>query len=111
VTGPRPALTEHAAVGKAASCQAYPRSLLFRSHKPSRFVWHHVLPQVCGGLTEPANLVSLCDNCHYAAHYWLYQLACGGTLPRFKTAVMRFALQGYERAVAAGTAGKIPREA
>jgi len=35
-------------------------------------VWHHLLPKECGGQTVTANLVQVCDSCHYTIHRILY---------------------------------------
>jgi hypothetical protein len=95
-------------VGKAASCAA----AVYHSPHPLRFVWHHILPEACGGLTQPGNLVSLCDSCHYSVHILLWQLANGGlAVPRPNWVQLRLARQGLVLAEDAGTAGKIPKEA
>jgi hypothetical protein len=95
-----------AGLGKASTCNGY------GVHRPIplRFVWHHILPQACGGQTVAANLVSLCDSCHYSIHIVLWQMA--NKLPLAKTAIKQVALakQGYDLAVAAGTVDKIPKE-
>jgi len=100
-------LTFAEGVGHATCCQ----SGSFHRPKPLRFVWHHILPQVCGGKTEPANLVALCDNCHYSVHILLWQLGQGTGSVTGTRAQTRIATQGYAAAVAAGTTGKIPKEA
>lgn len=97
-------------VGRATSCQLGKQG---RTHLALRFVWHHILPQACGGKTEPANLASLCDSCHYSVHILMWYLANGG-IPATVTGTKRqlaLAASGYEQAVAAGTANKIPKEA
>ncbi|MGV0042001.1 HNH endonuclease [Mycobacterium colombiense] len=88
-----------------------------KSHtpKPLRYVWHHVLPRVCGGQTVPANLASVCDVCHYGIHVLLHELAKnGGKLVDHwhlgGTGRYEIALRGYQAAVAAGTVSKIPNE-
>ena len=95
-------------IGKATSCQ------LTRDHRPVplRFVWHHILPQVCGGKTEAANLASVCDSCHYSVHILMWLMANGGIPADIKGSKAQRALaaQGYSQALAAGTAGKIPKE-
>jgi hypothetical protein len=102
-------------VGLAPTCIASDR----HTPKPLRFVWHHVLPQVCGGKTVPDNLVSLCDCCHYTIHAILWGLKQGnGTLPAQGKVSRRLlhtqrgalALRGYAAAVAAGTVANIPNE-
>jgi hypothetical protein len=97
-------------VGHATSCQLGKQG---RSHTALRFVWHHILPQACGGKTEPANLASLCDNCHYSVHILMWYMANGGVPATVKgtTAQTALANVGYGLAVAAGTAGKMPKEA
>jgi hypothetical protein len=83
-----------------------------KHHTALRFVWHHILPQVCGGKTEPGNLRELCDNCHYAVHALMWGLAYGAPVPRDATdAQFTLANVGFELAVAAGTQDKIPKEA
>jgi HNH endonuclease len=83
---------------------------------PLRYVWHHILPVACGGTTITANLVSVCDSCHYGIHVLLTQLKKnGGSLhvpySRFRPTVRyHYAVQGYQAAVAAGTVDKIPNE-
>jgi len=100
-----------AGIGKATFCA------VSDAHRPKvyRFVWHHLLPQVCGGKTETDNLVSLCDSCHYTVHILLYELAQNTgnfVLPDKGTKKQRnFATTGYQAAVAAGTVDKIPKEA
>jgi len=106
----RPGLTSQPGVGQASRCAA--SRTLFGSHRPSRFVWHHIQPQATGGKTEPANLVSLCDNCHYSVHAVLWALAHGESGPGgLSRRVRALAQQGYAAAVAAGTVAKIPHEA
>lgn len=103
-----PAMTELPGVGKAAACQ------VASSHQPIplRYVWHHILPQACGGETIAANLASLCDNCHYAVHILMWHLANGGIPAGVKPSPKRLALarQGYTEALALGTEGQIPKE-
>jgi hypothetical protein len=97
-------------VGTATTCVAE------KSHrpKPLRFVWHHILPRTCGGLTTSGNLASVCDNCHYGIHVLLYELAQNGKLTDHwhmgGTGRYQIALSGYQAAIAAGTAGQIPNE-
>jgi HNH endonuclease len=82
--------------------------------KPLRYVEHHILPQVCGGKTEAANLAGLCDSCHYSVHAVLWQLKLtGGRLELVKEGTLKqrdLAMRGYQAAVAAGTVDKIPDE-
>jgi hypothetical protein len=102
-------LEELPGIGKATSCQ------LAKSHRPVplRYVWHHVLPQVCGGATTPANLASVCDSEHFAVHILMWYLANGGIPASVKgtRAELALATVGYQQAVALGVAGKIPKEA
>jgi hypothetical protein len=104
------ALTELPEVGKATHCIL---SVQSGPHPARRYVWHHILPQVCGGLTTPANLASLCDSCHYTVHDLMWLMANGTPLPGppHTAAQFKLATQGYQLAVAAGTAGKMPKEA
>ena len=96
-------------IGKAPSC------VVSSAHRPSpmRYVWHHILPQVCGGLSRPENLASLCDSCHYAVHALLYQCKMHGDItpdPINNTKRIALARKGYQLAVAAGTVAAIPNE-
>jgi hypothetical protein len=84
---------------------------MYHRPRPLRYVFHHILPQACGGKTEASNLVALCDNCHYAVHVLLWQLAQGTGSATGTRAQTRLATEGYAEAVAAGTAGDIPKEA
>jgi hypothetical protein len=109
VARPGVAMTELFGVGKASHCELGEQG---GAHTALRFVWHHILPQVCGGKTEILNLASLCDNCHYAVHAILWALANGHSIPpNADDGQVRLARQGYEAAIAAGTQGKIPKEA
>ena len=96
-------------IGHASECA------VSKAHRPApmRFVWHHILPQACGGLSVTTNLVALCDNCHYAVHVLLYQLKINGAVtasPVNNRARVVIALQGYRAAQAAGVIDKIPNE-
>ena len=107
----QPGKRSHPAVGDADHCAAV-RIRIFTSHKPARFVWHHIQPQATGGQTTAENLVSLCDNCHYAVHAVLWALAKGLPVPAgMSRAVLSYARQGFDAATEAGTADKIPHEA
>ncbi len=89
---------------------------------PLRYVWHHVQPQEAGGATVPANLVELCDSCHYTVHRILWvmaQIALQKTVTDVQRAYITrpprkaqlvFAQQGYDACKTAGTIGKIPNE-
>lgn len=103
------ALTVVRGLGRAATCGC----VAHHTPRPARFIWHHVLPKVCGGQTTPANLVSICDNAHYAIHVLLWQMRENGGKPagRHNAYHLAIARQGYDRAVAAGTVGQIPKEA
>jgi len=99
--------TELPGVGPATTCQAS------GTHNPTplRYVWHHCQPQQAGGATEAANLVELCDSCHYSVHRLLWHLAKGlptGPVPR--RAQLALARQGYAACVRAGTVAQIPNE-
>jgi len=100
-------LTYVEGIGHATCCQAG----MYHRPRPLRYVFHHILPQACGGKTEASNLVALCDNCHYAVHVLLWQLAQGTGSATGTRAQTRLATEGYAEAVAAGTAGDIPKEA
>lgn len=83
------------------------------THHPvaTRYVVHHLQPQVCGGLSVPENEITVCDNCHMTIHMLLYALA-KGVPPRAKGTRRQRALaqQGYDACVLAGTVHKIPNE-
>lgn len=82
-----------------------------KHHTALRFVWHHILPQVCGGKSTTSNLAELCDNCHYAVHAIMYALSRGAAPDKRATeAQFTLANAGFQLAVQAGTAGKIPKE-
>jgi hypothetical protein len=95
-------------VGKASSCA------VAKYHAPRvlRFVWHHIQPEGCGGASTAANLIPVCDSCHYSIHILLWQVANGGvTAERPNRGQLLVAERGYALCVAAGTAGRIPKEA
>lgn len=97
-----------AVVGHATNC-ANP---VAHSPRPSRFVWHHVLPQIAGGQTVASNLVSLCDNCHYSTHALMYEMRLheGVIKTRRSVKLRELAYAGYQAARTAGTVGKLPDE-
>lgn len=103
------ARTELPGVGKATHCEVAG----YHRPRPLRYVFHHILPEACGGKSEPDNLVQTCDTEHYAIHRLLWLLANGG-IPRGTGGTRKqraLAERGYQAAVAAGTTGKIPKEA
>ncbi len=89
-------------------CQAAPWL-----HRPaaSRFVVHHIQPQVAGGKSVPENQIVLCDNCHYTIHNLMYSMATG-IPPKIKGTreQRKIAEQGYNACVISGTVHKIPNE-
>jgi len=94
-------------LGKAQRCQAS----VSHSPAPLRFVWHHIQPHEAGGLTVAANLIEICDSCHYSIHRLLWNLANGlpvGLVPRHTQ--LAFAQRGYAACIAAGTVARIPNE-
>lgn len=93
-------------VGRATGCIV----AVHHFPKPLRFVWHHILPQVCGGLSVPANCAAVCDSCHYSVHILLYSLAQGATIKPGSRVQVALARHGYAAAVAAGTVSLIPKE-
>jgi hypothetical protein len=115
-----------AAWGAAASVSDHPRTMTEingvtastcqlgaqdADHTALRFVWHHILPQVCGGKSVTSNLAELCDNCHYAVHAMMWDMAHGAKPSEHGTdGQFNLAATGYQLAVKAGTAGKIPKE-
>jgi hypothetical protein len=97
-----------AIIGHASVCA------VSKAHRPApmRFVWHHIQPHVCGGLTVAANLVALCDSCHYSIHILLWHLGQATSPALVGTRAQRaLAKQGYDLCVTAGTVAKIPKEA
>lgn len=92
---------------KASLCTA----AKYHSPHPLRFVWHHIQPKEAGGLTVAANLVQLCDSCHYSVHILLWQIANGGlVVPRPCKGQLVLAQQGFALCEAAGTVNLIPKE-
>jgi len=84
-----------------------------KAHSPTplRFVWHHVQPHEAGGPTTPANLIELCDSCHYSIHRLLWEMAQNLPLEKPpRAAQLAFARKGYDACAAAGTVDKIPNE-
>jgi HNH endonuclease len=110
--------TDLPGVGLATMCTASK----VHSPVPLRFVWHHLQPLEAGGQTVAANLVEICDSCHYSIHrlLWYMRLLAEGTAlspaqadafahpPR--RAQLAFATIGYQACVAAGTVASIPNE-
>lgn len=83
---------------------------IYHRPKPLRFVWHHVLPLACGGKPTPDNMIQVCDNCHYAVHRVMWQLAHGGIVTPGSRKQEATARLGYNQAVAVGAQALIPRE-
>lgn len=100
------ALTYVPGVGTARSCAVS----VHHAPRPLRYVWHHILPQVCGGKTEADNLASLCDSCHFSVHRLLWLLTRPEPMTRANPAQLRLAFDGYHAALDAGTVDKIPDE-
>lgn len=100
---------------RASACAGYHSP---HRPRPLRFVWHHILPQTCGGRTTKQNLVSLCDNCHITVHSILWLIAqhqgLTANIIRYQhigTEEQReLAERGYQAAVALGTVARIPNE-
>lgn len=98
--------------GTASKCE------VVKDHnpKPLRFVWHHILPQACGGQTFAANLVQTCDNCHYGIHVILHDMKVNnGGIDESRSHLVntprwQVANKGYQGAVETGTVSKIPNE-
>ena len=95
-------------IGRAVDCSVAPAG----THRPVpvRFVWHHIQPHEAGGATDAANLVQLCDNCHYTIHRLLWNMAKGLPQPPCRAAQLAYAQRGYDACVAAGTVARIPNE-
>lgn len=93
-------------VGKATTCQV----ATHHTPRPRRWVWHHIQPLTCGGITEPGNLAQLCDNCHYGIHQLMWDMAHGVNPGAASPGQKRIASEGYARCVAAGTVANIPQE-
>jgi len=89
---------------------------------PLRYVWHHVQPREAGGVTASANLVQVCDSCHYTIHriMWVMaQIAQGATVTDEQRAYIThpprlaqrtLAGKGYDACLTAGTIDQIPNE-
>ena len=75
-----------------------------RSHRPVpvRTVKHHIMPQEFGGLTEPDNLVWVCDTGHYSIHAALDALLDGKIPPKVARAELALAYRGYNAIRASG---------
>jgi hypothetical protein len=94
------------------------------SHTPAplRYVYHHIQPHEAGGPTEDANLVQVCDSCHYTIHrlMWVYRLIAlqqpvsdaqrGYITHPPRRGQLKLASQGYEACRIAGTIDRIPNE-
>jgi hypothetical protein len=94
-------------LGKASKCEGSGS----HSPMPLRYVWHHIQPRETGGATVPANLVQLCDSCHYSAHRLMYQLARGLPLDKPpRLVLLALATRGYQACIEAGTTDQIPNE-
>lgn len=90
--------------------------------EPLRHIWHHIQPKEAGGQTVSANLVQLCDSCHYTVHriMWIMaQLAQGQVISdqqRYeytrppRRAQLKLAETGYDACRIAGTIPQIPNE-
>src|SRR5262249_12710475 len=76
--------------GPAVRCQL----AAYHAPRPLRFVWHHIQPAAAGGATIAANLAQVCDNCHYAVHVIMWQLANSQPLSRCSRAQLLLARQG-----------------
>ena len=85
-----------------SDCQVH----LYHAPKPLRIVVHHIQPQGMGGLSVPANMVSVCDTGHFNIHRCLDDLLHGVPLVRGARKEQALARQGYDAWVAAGKPGK-----
>lgn len=94
---------------------------LYHTPPVSRFVNHHIQPQVCGGLTVLFNIAQVCDNCHYTVHACMFELRLmllgqsatsldSKRLSRGTRKQRALAVQGYNLCVLAGTWQLIPSE-
>ena len=83
---------------------------------PLRYVWHHILPQTCGGKTIAANLIEVCDNCHYGIHALLYSMKLNNGKVDSKYSHLigsqryNVAKAGYQAALDTNTVSQIPNE-
>lgn len=114
----KPAETSIPGLGPAVKCVASQS----HSPRPVRFVWHHVQPKEAGGVTEPSNLIEICDNCHYTIHRLMWVMACqalGKPVTPDQLAVLArpprkaqlaYAQKGFAACQAAGTIPQIPNE-
>jgi hypothetical protein len=106
----------------AGSVANHCEASLTHSPVPVRFVWHHVQPKEAGGQTVAANLVQVCDSCHYTIHrmMWIYALIALAqpttdaqraliTRPPRRTQLV-LAGRGYDACRIAGTISQIPNE-
>lgn len=95
-------------VGQATDCSVTHAA----SHRPVpvRFVWHHVQPKEAGGQTVAANLIELCDSCHYTIHRLMWNMKQSLPQPKVHKNQLKFATEGYQACVAAGTVAQIPNE-
>lgn len=114
----QPAKSNVPGVGQAVLCS------ISKSHspRPVRFVWHHVQPKEAGGATTAANLVEVCDNCHYTIHrlmWYLRQQHLGQPLSPDQLVLLTrpprrnhlmYAHQGFAACLQAGTVQQIPNE-
>lgn len=98
-------------LGPATHCTAY------NDHRPRplRFVWHHLLPETCGGASDLTNVVQVCDSCHYAIHDLLWVLKTSAGDPkvwgRYGADQQRaYALRGWQLAAKVGMTDRIPNE-
>lgn len=83
----------------------------YHSPKPLRYVWHLILPAVCGGTYDPSNMVELCDGCRASVMVLMGQIAAGRvTVDRPNRRQLALARQGFRLAEEAGRTGDIPRE-
>ena len=95
--------------GKADHCDV--ATVAAHRPVPVRFIFHHVQPQNAGGETTAANLVQLCDNCHYTVHRLLWMMRNGTPVQRPVNRVqLRLARQGLAACQAAGTVADITNE-
>jgi hypothetical protein len=87
---------------------------LTKNHTPviPRVIWHHQVPQACGGKTNLTNCIPICDNHHFRLHSGMWSKANSLALPyRFTELELKSIDFGVQGAIALGTLDKMPKEA
>lgn len=85
---------------------------MYHRPTPQRYVWHHNIPQVCGGPSDEQNLVNLCDNCHIIQHVLMWRMVfdtIGLRRDKWNRQHWNLASRGYAGAKLLGTEQKMPK--